>query len=47
MSSFIGVSRNRRIFELARLLSTTKVYALQPGDPDETAIQLEEAFARE
>jgi hypothetical protein len=47
MSSFLNETRSRRIFELARLLSTAKVYRLHPGDPDATALYLEEAFACE
>jgi hypothetical protein len=47
MSSFLNASHSRRIFELTRLLATTKVYQLHPGDPDETALYLEEAFACE
>ena len=44
MSSFLNQSHSRRIFELTRLLATAKVYQLHPGDPDETALYLEEAF---
>ena len=44
MSSFLNASHSRRIFELTRLLGTAKVYQLHPGDPDETALYLEEAF---
>ena len=47
MSSFLNASHSRRIFELTRLLATTKVYQLHPGDPDETALYLEEVFACE
>jgi hypothetical protein len=47
MSSFLNASHSRRIFELTRLLGSAKVYQLYPGDPDETAIYLEEAFACE
>jgi hypothetical protein len=47
MSSFLNASHSRRIFELTRLLATAKVYQLHLGDPDETAIFLEEAFACE
>jgi len=47
MSSFLNAPHSRRIFELTRLLATTKVYQLHPGDPDETAFYLEEAFACE
>lgn len=47
MSSFLNAPHSRRVFELTRLLSTTKVYQLHPGDPDATAIYLEKAFAQE
>jgi len=47
MSSFLNAPHSRRIFELTRLLGTAKVYQLHPGDPDETALYLEEAFACE
>jgi hypothetical protein len=47
MSSFLNAPHSRRIFELTRLLATTKVYQLRLGDPDETALYLEEAFACE
>ncbi len=47
MSSFLNESHSRRVFELTRLLSRAKVYALNPGEPDETARYLEEAFAKE
>jgi hypothetical protein len=47
MSSFLNAPHSRRIFELTRLLATTKVYQLHLGDPDETAVYLEEAFACE
>jgi hypothetical protein len=47
MSSFLNASHSRRVFELARLLSTAKVYHLHPGDPDTTAQFVEEAFACE
>ena len=47
MGSFLNASHSRRVFELARLLSTAKVYQLHPGDPDATAIYLEKAFALE
>jgi hypothetical protein len=47
MSSFLNASHSRRIFELTRLLATAKVYQLHPGDPDQTALYLEEAFACE
>jgi hypothetical protein len=44
MSSFLNASHSRRIFELTRLLASAKVYQLHPGNPDETALYLEEAF---
>lgn len=47
LSSFLNESHSRRVFELARLLSTAKAYRLRPGDPDTTARHVEEAFARE
>ncbi len=47
MSSFLNASHGRRVFELARLLSNTRVYALQPADPDATALYLEQELARE
>jgi hypothetical protein len=47
MTSFLNEARRRLVFELARLLSTVKVYRLHPGDPDATALYLEEAFACE
>ena len=47
MSSFLNASHSRRVFELARLLSSAQVYQLHPGDPDDTAAYLEEAFAHE
>lgn len=47
MSSFLNASHRRRVFDLVRLLARTRVYRLHPGDPDETADYLQEAFARE
>jgi hypothetical protein len=47
MSSFLNESHSRRVFDLVRLLAGTRVYRLHPGDPDETADYLEDAFARE
>lgn len=47
MSSFLNAPHSRRIFELTKLLSGAKVYQLHPGDPDETADYLEQAFASE
>ncbi len=47
MSSFLNASHSRRVFQLSRLLANTKVYQLHPGDPDATAVYLEEVFACE
>jgi hypothetical protein len=47
MSSFLNSSHSRRVFELTRMLSSTKVYQLHPGEPDATAMYLEEVFACE
>jgi hypothetical protein len=47
LSSFLNSSHSRRVFELTRMLSSTKVYQLQPGEPDATARYLEEVFACE
>jgi len=47
MSSFLNAPHSRRVFELARLLSSAKVYQLHLGNPDATAVYLEQAFARE
>ena len=47
MSSFLNAPHSRRVFELTRLLSTARVYQLHPGDPDATAVYLEQEFARE
>ncbi len=47
MSSFLNASHSRRIFELTKLLATAKVYQLNPGTPDDTALYLEEAFSCE
>jgi hypothetical protein len=47
MGSFLNTSHSQRVFELVRLLSTTKVYRLYPGDPDATAEYLEEVFGNE
>jgi hypothetical protein len=44
LSGFINAPRTQRVFELVRLLSTVATYELFPGDPDETAIFLQEAF---
>jgi hypothetical protein len=47
MSSFLNASHGRRIFELTRLLGSSKVYQLHPGEPDATAVYVEEFFACE
>lgn len=47
MSSFLNAAHSRRVFELVKLLSSTAVYRLHPGDPDETADYLQEVFANE
>jgi hypothetical protein len=44
LSSFINAPRTQRVFELVRVLSDIPTYELFPGQPDETAIFLEEAF---
>lgn len=44
MSSFLNAAHSRRVFELARLLSTAKIYCLHPGEPDATAVHIEERF---
>lgn len=43
--SLVNAPATRRVFEMARLLSTTRVYRLHPGGPDETAALLEEVFS--
>jgi hypothetical protein len=40
-SSLVDAPPARRVFEMARLLAGVSVYALRPGDPDETALLLE------
>jgi len=47
MSSFLNAPHSQRVFELTRLLSTSKVYKLHLGEPDETAAYIEEALGRE
>jgi hypothetical protein len=44
MSSFLNAPHGRRIFELTRLLSSSNVYELRLGGPDETAAHLERAL---
>ncbi|HKB80184.1 MAG TPA: hypothetical protein VKH35_10740 [Thermoanaerobaculia bacterium] len=43
-SSFANAPHTQRVFELIRLLSHAKLYALWPGDPDETAHSIEEVM---
>jgi hypothetical protein len=47
LSSFINSPHSKRVFEVVRMLSSARVYRLHPGQPDETAIHLEEVFASE
>lgn len=47
LSSFINASHRQRIFELVRMLSSTRVYRLHPGLPDATADHLQEVFENE
>ena len=47
LSSFINSPHSKRVFEVVRMLSSARVYRLHPGQPDQTAIHLEEAFANE
>ena len=44
-SSFANAPHTQRVFELIRLLSRARLYALWPGDPDETALSIEETMA--
>jgi hypothetical protein len=44
-SSFANAPHTQRVFELIRLLSSAKLYALWPGDPDHTARSIEEVMA--
>jgi hypothetical protein len=44
VSSMVNAERTRRVFELARMLSTVRVFRLAPGAPDETALYVEEAL---
>lgn len=46
VDSLANATRAQRVFQLARLLATVKVYRLRAGDPDETAAVLEEALGR-
>jgi hypothetical protein len=47
LSSFINSPHRRRVFEVVRMLASARVYRLHPGQPDATAIHLEERFANE
>lgn len=44
VSSLVNASPARRVFEMARMLSRARVYRLWPGDPDQTAVLLENAL---
>jgi len=44
-SSFANAPHTQRAFELIRLLSRARLYALWPGDPDQTAGAIEEVMA--
>ena len=44
-SSFANAPHTQRVFELIRLLSSARLYALWPGDPDQTARSIEEVMA--
>ena len=43
-SSLSNAPRGRRTFELARMLSRSRVAFLKIGDPDETAAMIEKEF---
>jgi hypothetical protein len=43
-SSFANAPHTQRVFELIRLLSRARLYALWPGDPDKTARSIEEVM---
>ena len=40
-SSLVNATHARRTFELAKMLSTSRVFRLAPGDPDATAALIE------
>lgn len=44
-ASMVNAPRTRRVFEMAALLSRSRVYELRAGRPDETAVAVEEALA--
>jgi hypothetical protein len=43
-SSLVNAPNGRRIVELARMLATSRVFRLAPGDPDETALLIEQTM---
>jgi hypothetical protein len=43
-ASMVNAPRTRRVFEMATLLSRSRVYELRAGAPDETAVVVEEAL---
>jgi hypothetical protein len=45
VSGFLSASYRQRVFELVRMLGGVRTYELHPGQPDETAAFLEEAFS--
>jgi hypothetical protein len=45
LSSFLNESHSRRIFQLTRLLGSTRCHRLAPGDPDVTADFLQDHFS--
>jgi hypothetical protein len=44
-SSFANAPHTQRVFELIRLLSRARLYALWPGHPEHTALSIEEVMA--
>ena len=46
LASSLGPSAASCVFEMIRLLGGSTCYRLRPGDPDETAVLLEEVFTR-
>ena len=44
VSSMVNAGRTRRVFELARMLSSIRTFRLAPGEPDATAAHVEEAL---
>jgi hypothetical protein len=45
VSGFLSASYRQRVFELVRMLGAARMYDLHPGQPDDTAAFLEEAFS--